>query len=231
MYQRPLSRDELDAEAVFMRPLLRRPPWHRDGDQEDTGVRALFRRYRPGTAPHALSPELRGAVWERASFFPDAIGDDEALRSRAVDHAAFMLHLLARGPANSAANGFDFGAACLMPRADRKKNRPLTDARFTRLMGTPRPQRLEALSRVMQRLEKASVPLCWAVNAEDKKRQSFSWNASLRSTDEVWPLLNFLFGYDPPDRSIARWAAGFFGTRGGADDVTDEPTAAADETA
>ena len=221
MDQRPLSRDELDAEAAFMRPLLRRPPWHRDGDREDTGVRALFRRYRPGTAPHALSPELRGAVWERASFFPDAIGDDEALRSRAVDHAAFMLHLLARGPGGSA-KGLDLGAAC--------RRGGLTDTRFARLMGTPPPRRLEALSRVMQRLEKAGMPLHWV--AEEAERQSRPWNAHLPSKDEVWPLLNFLFGYNPPDRSIARWADGFFRTSDTNDETdADEPTATADEAA
>ena len=185
-------------------------------------MRALFRRYRPGTAPHALSPELRGAVWERAAFFPDAIKDDEIERVRAVDHAALVLHLLARGPVANP-NGLDFGAAC--------RGGGLSDVRFARLMGTPQPRRLEALSRVMQRLEKASTPLRWVVDKEDNERQSFSRNAYDTRTDEIWPFLNFLFGYDP-DRSIARWAAGFFGTKDADDEAaSDESVAAAGETA
>jgi hypothetical protein len=54
-----------------------------------------------------------------------------------------------------------------------------------------------------------SPTLHWAT--EDPDRQSHPWNTHLPSTDEVWPLLNFLFGYDP-EASIARWAAGFFGS-------------------
>jgi len=201
MIDTPLSYDDLDAEAVFLRPLLRRPPWRTYGDKEDTGIHALFRRYRPGTAPHTLSPELRGAVWGGTAFVPDALKDNDAGLIRAVDHAALVLHLLARGPAASP-NGLDFGKGC--------SKAGLSDTRFTRLMGTPQPRRLEALSRVMQRLEKAGTPLRWV--AEDAEMQSRPWNAHLPSTDEVWPMLNFLFGYEP-DPSIARWAAGFFGTR------------------
>lgn len=206
---------QLDDEAALLRSLLRRPPWLPYGDdvKEDTATRTLFRRFRPGQAPHALSPELRGAVWERVwaqgTGIPEALRDDEASLSRAVDHAALVLHLLARGPA-ARPNGLDFGAAC--------RRAVLSDTRFVRLMGTPQPLRLEALSRVMQRLERTGAPLRWFAN--ETEQYSRSWNVRHTSTDEVWPMLNFLFGYDP-DPSIARWATGFFRT------VEPEPEAAA----
>lgn len=223
-----LSNDVLDAEAAFLRPLLCRPPWHRPAglgdcdhrhvtkEQLDTGTRALFRRYRPGLPPHGLTPELRGAVWQRASFFPDALAT-ETDRVRAVDHAALVLHLLARGPAASP-DGVDLGTAC--------RKAGLTDARFTRLMGTPQPQRLQTLSRLMQRLGQAGTPVRWVVPNADGREQSRPWTLRDTRTDEVLPVLTFLFGYEA-DPVVARWAKGFFGTRAG--DEAGEETASVEE--
>ena len=218
MNERPLSSAEIDDEARFLRPLLRRPPWisFRSGnreEREDTTIRTLFKRYRPGRAPHNVSLEMQAMVWQhdaiKTEFIPEALKADETALIRAVQHAALVLHLLARGPVASP-NGLDFGRGC--------REGGLSDERFARLMGTPKANRLEAISRVMQRLERAGKPLHWL--AEDREKYSTHWNARRTDTDEVWSMLNFLFGYNP-NRSITRWAAGFFRVEDAGETATD----------
>jgi hypothetical protein len=197
-----LSSSDIDRLALTVRPLLADPPWQmRGSDRVDTGVQAAFRRYRPGAAPHVVPPELSGEVWRRA-WFPDEVSESDRLAS--VERAALVLHLLARNPQRASR---DLGAAC--------HKAGLTDRRFVRLMGTPHSARLESLSRLMQRLNAGGIGLRWAsakpAEGADLNARSTRRSAGDTRTDEVWPLLAFLFGYDA-DRSVARWAAGFFGS-------------------
>jgi hypothetical protein len=184
--------NQIDRLAPTVRGLLARPPWQR-GSDIDTGTQAAFRRFRPGMPPHSVPTELIGAVWQRAWFPDDAAPAEQSL---AAERTALVLHLLARNPLRA---GCDLGAAC--------RSAGLTDRRFVRLMGTPHSQRLEQMSRLMQRLNAANVGLRWAGDADTR---SMRWSLRDTRTDEVWPLCAFLFGRDS-DPAIARWAAGFFG--------------------
>jgi len=180
------------------RAAKRLPELWNDQQVNRSGLRALFRRWRPGVDEQPTM-EMRSAIWSYLGS-PDQRTEEEggneeaAWREfdidRAIDRAAIMTSLRATAGENQ--GELRFGAA--LHRAK------LSDLRFMRLMTTPKSGRLEALRRAMQLLDSAGLGLTW-----DYK--------------EVKGFYEFLFGSDEQARRSAnRWASEYFAARGKKDE-------------
>lgn len=164
------------------------------------GLRALFRRWRPGLDGQPTM-EMRSAIWSYLGS-PDRKGEEESGQEqqvwgefdidRAIDRAAVMTVLRASAGEHEQGDKLRFGSALFRAK--------LSDLRFMRLMTTPQSGRLEALRRALQLLDHAGLGLEW-----DYK--------------EVRHFYGFLFGSEEQaQRSANQWAGDFFAARGKKDD-------------
>jgi hypothetical protein len=158
-----------------------------------SGLRATFRRWHPTLQNQAPSTEMRSEIWIWVGP-PGVPADTEAeagsLSPRqlaTIDHAAVAVSLMAIA-GDHEGNGKPIGAA--LQECD------LSDLRLMRLLTTPAWGRLEALIRIMKRIDAAGKPIAW-------------------TTAEARRIHDFLFGNeDQFRRAVNEWASDFFRTRG-----------------
>ncbi len=177
---------QIQAEADVLRRLMASPPWVvRRGDEadENTGLRAAFRRWTPVAAP---TPATEGAVY--AAIPADATlrqwSEDE--QEAAVARLVAVLNLVALGWRGSRTMK-SVGAACAGTDA---KKVLISNTRFSRLLTAPPDPalRVQALGRAFRQFKRAGLAI---------------------SPDDAPNLLRFLFSPEPQD-AVRRWAGDYF---------------------
>jgi len=195
---------EFDAELALVRHLLKELPWQRGGNEE-RGLRSEFRHWT--VADHEPSPIMLASLWMRVPGDGWNGLSDTGL-DRAVHHAALLLHLLAVGvqPPHEKPPEINLGTAA--------KLAGVKEGRFTRLVSTPGPARLAAVSRLFRQLRQKNIfyKLTWPAPG-DGERDRRSTRRTLRDgrVDDLAAILVFLFS-DDPKPAISRWAAGYYRT-------------------
>ena len=200
----------IETEAAVLRSLMSRPPWveHRgDETDENTGVRAAFRRWAPGSGPP--TPEMERAVHERIredSAFRTDLNEDE--QDAGVARLAAVVHLVALGwRSDGPREAGSVGKACVGP--EPKKKVLVSNTRFSRLLTAPPDPvlRVEALGRAFRQFKKAKLNV---------------------APDDAKNLLRFLFSAEP-EETVRRWANDYFRitTPGEPAEGSDEPEPAA----
>lgn len=191
----PSSPTSQDIIAYIQSAVERLPRLWSDENVNRRGLRAAFRRWRPGPDEQPTM-EMRSAIWSYLGA-PSARGDgsvawSDADAAHAVDRAAAIVALRAVSERGSSEHGVSFGAAL--------HGAGLSDLRLMRLLTTPASGRLEAVRRAMQYIDRIPDGIRWDLL-------------------ETRRFHDFLYGGDEAaQRSATKWAADFFSSRGATND-------------
>ena len=187
----PVLYGRIETEAAVLWSLMGRPPWvEQRGDEtdENTSVRAAFRRWAPGSGPP--TPDMEQVVHERIrqdSPFRTGLNEDE--QDAGVARLAAVVHLVALGWRSDGPREMgSIGKACAG--AEPQKKVLISNTRFSRLLTAPPDPvlRVEALGRAFRQFKTSKLSV---------------------APGDAGNLLRFLFSAEP-EETVRRWANDYF---------------------